>query len=192
MSQRIARIGQLSTGLQAAANIATLIAACLLSTVLVRTYFLPRPALQPAVAAPAISNTALGKDLKPELPDVNWSANGETVLLALSTHCHFCTDSAPFFRQLSEKSGKKFKIVAVLPESAKEAQDYLKRKGVHVDQVKQMSLDKLGVDGTPTMLLLDNRGTVTQSWFGMLDSEAQSQALKVIDAGHPENRRRAL
>jgi len=36
--------------------------------------------------------------------------------------------------------------------------------------------------GTPTMLLLDKRGTVMESWVGMLNPEAQRQALKVMGA----------
>jgi hypothetical protein len=83
---------------------------------------------------------------------------------------------------LSGKSGKGFKIVAVLPQSVMEAQDYLKREGVHVDQLSQVPPFKLGVVGTPTMLLLDRRGIVTKSWVGKLSPEEQSQALKAIGA----------
>lgn len=182
MSQRTERTSQLLTGLQASANIATLIVACLLSIALVKTYFLSGPALRPTVTPPSLANASIGNNLKSQLPDVNWTANGETVLLALSTHCHFCTESTPFFRQLSERSGKTFRIVAILPESTTAAQDYLKREGVHVDQLKQMSLDKLGVVGTPTMLLFDKSGKVTKSWVGKLNLEEQSQALKAIGA----------
>ena len=180
MSNKIELASKLSTGLQAAANIATLIVACLLSMVLVRTYFPFSPLLRPTVTQPAIATASVGNNLKPQLGGVDLTANGETVLLALSTHCHFCTESAPFFRQLSEKPGKAFKVVAVLPESVTESQDYLKREGVHVDQLKQMSLDKLGVVGTPTMLLLNKSGIVTKSWVGKLNPEEQMQALKAI------------
>ena len=182
MSQTTERTSPLLTVLQAAANIATLIAACLLSIVLVKNYLLSSPALRPAVRTAAISDVSIGNNLKSQLPDIDWTANGQTVLLALSTHCHFCTESAPFFQQLSQKSGKKFKIVAVLPESVAVSQDYLKREGVHVDQLRQMSLDKLGVAGTPTMLLLNKSGIVTKSWVGKLAPEEQSQALRAIGA----------
>jgi len=124
---------------------------------------------------------SVGNSLESQLPGVDWRANGKTVLLALSTRCHFCTESAPFFQQLSKKSGKAFKILAVLPESVTAAQDYLKREGVQVDQLRQMSLDRLGIDGTPTMLLLNGSGTVMERWVGKLNPEEQSRALKVID-----------
>jgi thiol-disulfide isomerase/thioredoxin len=179
----------LSTTLQIAANAATLVVACLLSVVLIKTYLLRGNTIQPTIVPTGSAGTvAVGAKLTSQLPDVSWDSNGETVILALSTHCHFCTDSAPFFRQLSEKSGRNFKIVAVLPESVAESKIYLDREGVHVNQLKQLSLDRLGVAGTPTMLLLDNRGKVTESWVGMLSPEAQSQALKTIAAA-PSHKR---
>lgn len=180
MAPNSERVARMSNIVQMAANGATLIVACLLSIVLIKTYFLPGAPPQPIVGTTAQTTVSVGNNLKPQLPDVNWTANGETVLLALSTHCHFCTESTPFFRQLSEKPGRTFKIVAVLPESSAEAQTYLTREHVRVDQLKQMSLDKLGVIGTPTMLLLDKRGIVTKSWVGKLSQEEQGQALKAI------------
>jgi hypothetical protein len=182
LSQSAAPSGLLSRALQTGANIATIIVACLLSVVLVKTYLMPGPVLR-RPGASAIESISVGKSLSSQLPGVNWSSNGETVLLALSTHCHFCSESAPFFRQLSEKSGKTFKIVAVLPEPASEARDYLNREGVHVDQLRQLSLDRIGVDGTPTMLLLNSRGIVTKSWVGKLGSDEQNQAIKAIVGG---------
>jgi len=173
--------GRFSRLIEIVANIATILAAVLLSIVLVKTYFLPTPSRSPLPVRAAESVT-VGASLKKQLPDIDFNKNGQTLILVLSSHCHFCTESAPFFRQLSEKSGKGFKIVAVLPQSVAEAQDYLKREGVHVDQLKQISLDTLGVAGTPTMLLLDKRGTVMESWVGILNPEAQRQALKAIGA----------
>jgi thiol-disulfide isomerase/thioredoxin len=184
MLQRAARTNLFSSGLQAAANIATIVAASLLSIVLVRMYFLPGPPARRTAPAAAVSNTSVGNDLRRQLSGIDWKTNGRTVLLVLSSHCHFCSESAPFFRQLSEKSGKAFKIVAVLPEPVSEARDYLKREGVRVDQIRQVSLDKLGIAGTPTMLLVNGGGIVTQTWVGKLAPGEQGQALKIIGAAH--------
>lgn len=41
----------------------------------------------------------------------------------------------------------------------------------------------VGVMGTPTMLLINNRGIVTNAWVGSLDTEQQRQAFKAILAG---------
>jgi peroxiredoxin len=173
--------GSFSSKLETAANIATLSTAILISFVVVRTYFLSAP-LRTAAPIRATESVNVGASLKSRLPGVNWGKNGQTLVLALSTQCHFCTESAPFFRQLSEKPGKAFKIVAVLPQSATEAQEYLKRQGIHVDQLSQMPLEKVGVAGTPTMLLIDQSGIVRKSWVGKLNAQQQGEALKAISA----------
>src|SRR5579875_129377 len=176
------RPGWITNGVETGANVATMIAACLISIVLVRTYFIPSPTLR-RTRTPDTRTALVGKSLKSQLPGVGWKNNGHTVLLALSTHCHFCAESAPFFKQLSGKSGKKFKIIAIFPQPLSEAQGYLNGKGIHVDQVRELSLDQVGVMGTPTMLLVDNSGIVEKAWVGRLDPKQQSQALNVILAG---------
>lgn len=74
--------------------------------------------------------------------------------------------------------------VTIVPEPISEARDYLNREGVHVNQLRQASLDKLGIAGTPTMLLVNRGGAVTKSWVGKLAPAEQGQVLKIIGAVH--------
>ncbi len=130
---------------------------------------------------------AEGVQIQPgkRLPMVNWNKNGPTLVLVLSTHCHFCTESAPFFRQMRQSIGKEVKFVGVLPQPVAESQSYLNGEGVQLDEVKQISLDKAGVTGTPTMLLVNSHGIVTQTWVGKLAADKQAQALKTIGVHSP-------
>jgi len=75
------------------------------------------------------------------------------------------------------------KMVAVLPQPAAEAEQYLKNEGVRVDQVRQVSLGTIGVRGTPTMLLVDSKGVVTRVWTGKLQDQEQEQVLSVLKKG---------
>jgi hypothetical protein len=122
--------------------------------------------------------------LSKRLPEIGWNRNGRTLLFVLSTHCHFCTESAPFFRHIKESVGKDVKLVAVLPEPVAEAEAYLNREGVHLDDVRQISLGKIGVTGTPTMLLVNSKGIVARTWVGRLPPDKQDQALKTIMGEH--------
>ncbi len=171
----------LSHQIEIATNVATLIVAILLSVVLAKNYLFP--AATPVRSAATIRPTDLvtsGTNLAKRLPDVSWNRNGRTLALVLSTHCHFCTESAPFFRQIRSSVGKDIKLVGVLPEPVAEAESYLNREGVHLDEVRQISLDKVGVTGTPTMLLVNKNGIVTQAWVGKLPVDKQDQVLKTI------------
>ncbi|HZS53149.1 MAG TPA: hypothetical protein VFA65_02000, partial [Bryobacteraceae bacterium] len=61
-----------------------------------------------------------------------------------------------------------------------EAQQYLKDERVQLDEIKQIPLDRIDVTGTPTMLLVNSRGIVVQTWLGKLEPDKQEQALKVM------------
>ena len=49
-----------------------------------------------------------------------------------------------------------------------------------VTQVIQAQLDSLGVKGTPTLLIVDQSGTVRQSWVGRLTAERETEVLSRI------------
>lgn len=97
---------------------------------------------------------------------------GPTLVLALSVGCHFCQDSAPFYRKLAafKSSSSGFRMVAVFPESEIEATEYLKRQGIAADAVVSLPLDKIAVHGTPTLFLLDGKSKVQELWVGQLDN----------------------
>ncbi len=167
--------------LETAANAATIMAALLLSVVLVKVYLLPAAPHRPSLLAPSI---ALGTGMKGLVDGVDWQKNGRTLVLALSTQCHFCTASAPFFRTLVAQAGKNVKIVAVFPQPVDEAQRYLMSEGVRVDQIERADLNRIGVRGTPTMLLVDSGGIVTNVWVGKLQQNQQEKVLAIITDAH--------
>ncbi len=150
---------------EAVSNIATVCVATLLSVVLVKLYLLPAQRVTAPVrpAAPTVASVAAGTSLKDKLPGVDWASNEKTLVLAISTTCHFCRESEPFYRRLRQELGGRMKIIAVLPPPTTEAEQYLKSADLRVDQVKELSLDRIGVRGTPTILLVDGKGVVTPS-----------------------------
>jgi hypothetical protein len=156
--------------IETTANIATIAVAALLSVALTKAYLLP--ALTPQKPQ-ALAGTSVGTSLKGRVPGVDWSKNGRTLVLAISTQCHFCKDSTPFYRKLQEQVGKSLKTVAVLPQPVAEAEQYLNGEGVHVNQVKQATMSGIGVQGTPTMFLVNSAGVVTRIWVGKIQPEQQ-------------------
>jgi len=98
--------------------------------------------------------------------------------MALSTQCHFCTESPPFYQRVTKVDPKipNLRLVAVFPQSTSESESYLKNLDVRVDDVKQ-SPSLLGVRGTPTLILTDEQGAVVQSWYGKLSSTQEQEVL---------------
>ena len=108
-----------------------------------------------------------------------------TVALLLSRGCHFCTESAPFYRRLASartRTPSEFSIVAVFPdaEGGVLGADYLKKNGINVNEVQTASFPNLGVSGTPTLLVLDGSHKVTLAWGGVLGLGGETKVISAI------------
>lgn len=124
--------------IEVVANIATIIVAFLLSVVLIKQF------LAPTVRGPAVADQLRrGTNVKASLTGVDWAKNGRTLVLAISTQCHFCSESAPFFQRIAKEAGDDVKLLAVLPQPVAGAKEYLSQEGVRVDEVLQAPLDSV-------------------------------------------------
>jgi hypothetical protein len=162
------------------ANLSIIALAIVMGMTLARIYMIPAPP-KADVDQTRRPETLVGS--KVELPDVDWKAGRQTLVLALSASCHFCSDSAPFYRELAEKRGDT-RIIAVLPQPASGGKVYLKKHAVPVDEVRQIQLGSLGVSGTPTLLLVNSSGVVTDSWVGKLGTEKETEVLNKVQAAN--------
>ncbi len=176
--------------LDIAANVATVGVAVLVSAALIKLYFAPPsrsvPGARPAAASPGPQpqgEAVVGASLKDRIPGVDWRKNGRTLVLAISTQCHFCRDSAPFYRELHDQVGKVLRTVAVLPQPVGESTKFLESEGIRLDQVKQLPMENIGVEATPTLLLVNKAGVVTNAWVGELQSDQQEQVLADLRKG---------
>jgi len=171
--------------LEVLANIAVIITSVVLCSVLVKKYFFAAAKQEASVEAVqsklADSGSSRRQSIqagtKVSLPGIDWSKNARTVVLVLSTTCHFCSESAPFYEKLQQQKPNDVRVVAVLPQPLEDSRNYLNKLGVSVTDVVQGSLASVGVSGTPTLLLVYNEGSVTGSWVGKL---SESEAAKVI------------
>ena len=103
---------------------------------------------------------------------IDWKANKHSLVIALSTTCRFCKESADFYQRLiaDRQLLEKVRIVAVFPQPVEEGQAFLQALGIPNVEVKHSGLNEIGVDGTPTLLLVDESGKVVDSWVGKLAS----------------------
>lgn len=187
--------------IETATNLSIIIVALVGATVLVKNYLL-RPTTPPS----EIRQTTSGRNLQglpddgrtirtgttppraPEqgsqlsIPGVSWGESNQTVVLALSDKCRYCSESGPFYQRLARDLSKRsdIRLVAVFPQEPGAGKKYLEDLGVPVGQVIQAPLDSLQVRGTPTLVLVDKNGTVTQSWIGKLSPERETEVLNRI------------
>jgi hypothetical protein len=163
----------LARSIDFAANLAIIVVACLLGTVLIKNHLLIRQA-EPAGKTQAQDHLTAGTKLSTF--DIAWEKADQTLVLALSSSCHFCSESAPFYKRLILSKGST-QIVAVLPQPVEEGKGYLQRLGVSADEIRQLPLGDIGVQGTPTLLLVDASGIVKERWVGRLPTEQEASVL---------------
>jgi hypothetical protein len=101
------------------------------------------------------------------LPDVDWKQSKKRLVFFLNKDCHYCTASAPFYKQLTEEGLKHgVRSLAVLPNSMEEAKAYIQSVKLPIDDVRIGPLSSYKIPGTPTVLLVNGSGTVERVWSG--------------------------
>jgi len=161
--------------LEVAANIMIIVVALAFGGVLVQKYFIKAAvSKQPDQLQPSIG-------AKMNLSDVNWSEKPKTLILALQTTCHFCNESAPFYKRIIETvQNKNVKLVAVFPTGIEEGKEHLTKLGLNNIEVKQSPLNEIQVSGTPTLILTNEKGEITDSWIGKLSPDKEKEVLNKL------------
>jgi hypothetical protein len=163
--------------LVAITNFAIVVVALLLGIVCVKKYLLTPTKAKPAEPAPIVVGTRIS------IPDVEWSRSRKTMVVALHRQCPFCSQSAPFYKRLVEKvnGNQNLQLLAVLPHDPVIAHQYLDSIGVAFTEVRSSDLSKIGVSGTPTILLLNDQGAITASWVGALSVDQENEMLRRVE-----------
>jgi thioredoxin-related protein len=118
---------------------------------------------------------------KIDIPEVSWKESRKTVVLFASTHCHFCTASADFYRRLhSLTEARGIPIVAVFPQTNMEATAYLAKLNIPIAKVRRASPTDLNVPATPTLIIVDSEGRITDSWVGQLPSQVEKEVFSKL------------
>jgi len=134
--------------------------------------------------AARVSAPPTRQDSSLTIPDFDWRRSKQTLVLVLREGCHFCSDSAEFYRRLaSETLQTKTKLVTVLPGSIEDSRKYLNDLRVPIRDIRQSPLSKVNIRGTPTLLLVDRKGVITKSWVGQLSPDGETEVLDALRNG---------
>ena len=164
--------------IEVAANVAIIAVAVLLGIVLIKNSWIKQSETRSDFAQYS-RRSAIRKTSA--VANVDWNKNGQTLIMAVSSTCHFCTESREFYQQLAKARGRT-RLLAVLPQPVEEATRYFESLGIAVDEIKQESLASIDVTGTPTLLLVNSDGIVTDIWVGKLQAEQEQEVLSKMRA----------
>jgi hypothetical protein len=105
----------------------------------------------------------------------------QTLVMVLRKDCQFCSASSAFYRRLLEETTRlHVPVIAALPDEPVASQEYLRHLGIAVPEVRHASLHSVGVGATPTLVLVDARGTVARSWVGQLSAAREAEVFRSL------------
>ena len=157
--------------LEVAANISIIVLVVVVGTVFIRNTFFPSSGRSREVPVGS----------KFELADAQWGQSDKTLVLVLRKDCPYCTASAPFYQRLVQETGKQgVRVVAVFPHTTDESKAYLEEVRVSISDIRQASLESMGVGGTPTLVLVNKQGKVVQAWAGQLPAEREAEVVRKL------------
>ena len=167
---------KLKTVLDVTTNIVVVVFALVAIGVLVKNYFVP---------SGAKTSVALTKgSVLQEIAGVDYKQAQRTLILGLNVDCRYCSRSVPFYNSLAEakqENAGQFNLVAAFinkdPELVK---SYVEQKGLSVQAIPGVDLDKLGVHMTPTLILVDSAGKVLDSWRGELQPDGERELFATL------------
>jgi hypothetical protein len=157
------------------ANIAIIVVCIIASVVLVRNYFF-------APKAPGAPPQAEKGDQFQVLQAALPAGTDRALVLAVAPTCHFCTESIPFYKRLVDErnqKGSQVKVVVAVPAAEAKEQEakMFADHGVQPDAVVQVSFPDIKVPGTPTVMLVDNKGKVLDVWVGKQEAGGEKKIL---------------
>ena len=157
-------------------NIVVVVFAVVASFALVKNYFAPQN---------ANTSAAIRKGSAfPQIAGTDYKQTPRTLILALNVDCRYCTRSVPFYNSLAEAQQEnrgQFNIVAAfINNDAALVRSYAEEKQLSVQTIAGVDLDKLGIHMTPTIVLVDNRGNVLDSWRGALQPDGEREVFNAL------------
>jgi hypothetical protein len=170
----------MATRLDTASNIATILLACVGVTMLVMRFTQPAAPARPGMPEPYKT----GEQLK-GISTIDFTKASTTVVLYVRSTCHFCTESMPFYQKLKDAIDSrktKVQMAVVSFEPLPVTRGYLQQHAIQLgeEEIFQLKEGETRLSGTPTILLVDQKGVVKSSMMGKLPPEKESQLLATL------------
>ena len=118
------------------------------------------------------------------VPGLDWHQHQHTLVLALNTGCHYCKESAPFYQKLAQAQRPRSNdvhLVAAFPNTAEAVGQFTQQEGLNIPSVGGVPFEKLRVNATPTLILVNQSGQVEKVWIGVLTAKQEMDLLKLAE-----------
>jgi hypothetical protein len=127
-------------------------------------------------AAPAAYNVG---DRLNDISGVDFTLGNGTLVLYVRSTCRFCTASMGFYRTLVDRlDGVRLAVVGSEPETV--LRGYMSQHSLVPHVLVSVPPGRLKFAGTPTLALLDSRGTIRAIWRGQLTPDKENEVRRAL------------
>ncbi len=151
--------------------------------------------LRGKIAGPHTPRSVMAGNRLGQVLGIDWSHHRRTLVLALNSGCHFCQDSAPFYQRLAQMQRPGLddvEIVALFPNDPEAVRQLMNNEGLALRSVSAVPVEKLGITGFPTLLLVDRDGRVERAWLGLLTASEELEVLSAVSGDEQDSSARGL
>lgn len=173
MSERIA----LQRMIDGVTTLAVLAVCILILADAVRSYNQPAPAIAARAAAPP---APIAGERLATIAGLDLTQSPRTLVLAVQSSCHFCSESMAFYRELVQHRSASIRLVVVAPDELGVARRYVADHGFTPDAIVTSDLLALNVGGTPTLMLTGASGLIERVWMGKLSAAKEQEVLAEV------------
>jgi hypothetical protein len=167
------------------ANIAIILVALLIGFSLIRQQITHAKAANKALAASAsMENSLVPGNYLPPPEGYQWAQHDRTLMVALRYGCIHCEHNMQLYQHIQnqiQRSNARTSLLSIFPDDLFVAQHDLDSHSLgNMPFLANINFAKMRVAGTPTLLLVDNKGTILYSWIGELSQREQDGVMKTI------------
>jgi hypothetical protein len=163
-------------------NLTIVIAACVVTMWVATSVHASRSAaIQSPSSVTPTNSTRRGGATDVAVPGLDFREADATILFVVSSSCAYCANSAPAFREITERarhSAQRVRTVAVASEAVSTLRQYLAGQDLIVDRVYALDAASPLTEYTPRVLVVGSDGVVRREWKGLM---AAGQSREVSD-----------
>ncbi len=152
-------------------NVVIILVALIVGVVFLKTYYFTKHV--PSIIRPAIG-TAL------DIGGEDFSSNNNTLIFALQEGCHYCAESAPFYRQIIEQAAHRsdLHLVALLPDNNRP--QYIQDLQLNIGDIKLVKFSTYRIGATPMLMFVNREGKITNIWIGKLEPSIEAEVMAAL------------
>jgi thioredoxin-related protein len=132
------------------------------------------------------SASLVGKQIP--IAKADWQSSTATIAIFLSSSCHFCEASVPFYARLllasREAHDRAIPVIAISAEPREDLKRHFAAEQLEFSEVYQIPFPNNLLRATPTLMVIDKRGTIQRAVVGQLPVSRQTEFLEFVRTGN--------